>query len=56
MAAEQKAVESTAEEIHQREEHLVVTDHADHLAKVARESHSERDLKEEALSSHAEDL
>ena len=48
--AAQQTVESTAEEILQREEHLVVTDHADHLAKVARESHSERDLKEEALA------
>ena len=40
MAAEQKAVESTVEEILQREEHLVVTDHADLSVRVARESHS----------------
>ena len=35
MAAEQKAVESTVEEILQREEHLVVTDHADLSVRVA---------------------
>ena len=43
MAAQQKAVESTAEEILQREEHLVVTDHADLSVRVARESHSEKE-------------
>ena len=43
MAAHQKAVESMAEGILQREEHLVVTDHADHSERVARESHSEKE-------------
>ena len=43
MAAEQKAVESTVEEILQREEHLVVTGHADLSVRVARESHSEKE-------------
>ena len=43
MAAEQKAVESTAEEILQREEHLVVTDHAELSVRVAKESHSEKE-------------
>ena len=43
MAAQQKAVESTAEEILRREEHLVVTDHAELSVRVAKESHSEKE-------------
>ena len=67
MAAEQKAVESTVEEILQREEHLVVTDHADLSVRVARESHSAkenhsvrdlsvRDQREEASASVVKDV
>ena len=53
MAAEQKVVESTAEEILQKEDHLTekeeasVTSHADHSARAQREGHSAKVERED---------
>ena len=49
MAAEQKAVESTVEEILQREEHLVATESHSEKENHLEKDLSVRDLREEAL-------
>ena len=50
MAAEQKAVESTAEEILQKEDHLMVKEEAletDHVVRSARAQREEAQVKED---------